>query len=50
MDALRAASSSTASALSAAVAEVDLSALTHNLDVVRRHVAPGAEVDRKSVV
>lgn len=44
MDALRAASSPTASALSAAVAEVDLSALTHNLDVVRRHVAPGAEV------
>lgn len=44
MDALRAASSPTASALSAAVAEVDLSALTHNLDVVRRYVAPGAEV------
>lgn len=32
------------SALSAAVAEVDLSALDHNLELVRRRTAPGAEV------
>ncbi|HEX7041270.1 MAG TPA: alanine racemase [Trueperaceae bacterium] len=45
MDALRsAAPAASAPELSAAVAEVDLSALTHNLGVVRRHLAPGAEV------
>ena len=39
-----ASSARTASEVSAAVAEVDLSALTHNLGMVRAALAPGAEV------